>query len=109
MHHKNVPYWMLCMSLAHIHLRKIDWLMVHTACLVYLVSTVNGCCKKSLGIGGANSGHITNLKQSIFSFNIYGLAGKFKSQIKSATTGVYDSNKTLLQWDNTLLKDVNSC
>jgi len=37
------------------------------------------------------------------------LAGKFKSQIKSATTGVYDSNKTLLQWDNTLLKDVNSC
>ncbi len=32
----------------HRHLRKIDWLMAHTACLVYLVSTVSGCYKKPL-------------------------------------------------------------
>jgi len=46
--------------------------MAHTACLAYLVSTVNGCSKKSLGIGGASSGQITNLKQPILSFDIYG-------------------------------------
>jgi hypothetical protein len=46
--------------------------MAHTACLVCLVSAVNGCSKKSLGRAGASSVHITNLKQSIFSFDIYG-------------------------------------
>ncbi len=43
--------------------------MARTACLVCLVSTVNGCSMKkkeiSLEWGGASSGHITNLKQSI--------------------------------------------
>jgi hypothetical protein len=42
--------------------------MAHTICLVCVFITVNGCSKKiekSLGSGGANSEHITNLKQSI--------------------------------------------
>ncbi len=40
--------------------------MAHNTCLVCLISTVNGRSKKKLGLGGASSGHITNLKQSIF-------------------------------------------
>ncbi len=47
--------------------------MVHTACLVCFISTVNGHCKKQtkkqgkcLGRCGASSGHTTKLKQSIF-------------------------------------------
>jgi len=50
--------------------------MARPACLVCLFSTVNGCSKnkeKSLGSGGASSGHTTNLKQSIFYFDIYGM------------------------------------
>jgi hypothetical protein len=42
--------------------------MAHTTCLVCLISAVNGRNKKNLGIGGASSGHITNLKQSMFLF-----------------------------------------
>ena len=37
--------------------------------LVLLIATA----KKRIRKGGASSGHITNLKQSIFSFDIYGL------------------------------------
>jgi hypothetical protein len=33
-------------SLDHRHLRNIDCLMAHTACLVCFISTVNGCSKK---------------------------------------------------------------
>ncbi len=43
--------------------------MAHTTCLVCLISTVSGPCKKSkicLGKCGASSGHIIKLKQSIF-------------------------------------------
>ncbi len=57
--------WFL-IRLGHRHLRKIDWLMAHTTCLICLINTVNGCSRKSLGRGGASSGHIKNLKQSIF-------------------------------------------
>jgi hypothetical protein len=60
------------MFLWHRHLRKIDLLMACTACLVCLISTVSGCSKKKLKCG-ASSRHITNLKQSIFSFDINGL------------------------------------
>jgi hypothetical protein len=45
---------------AHRHLRKIDWFMACTACLVCLVSTVSGHCKNAHGRGSASSGHITN-------------------------------------------------
>ncbi len=38
--------FMLCS--VHRHLRKINWLMVHTACLVCPNSTVNGRIKKAL-------------------------------------------------------------
>jgi hypothetical protein len=49
--------------------------MAHTACLVCLISTFSGRSKKKEKKAkncGTRSGHITNLKQSIFSFNIYG-------------------------------------
>ncbi len=56
----------------HRHLSNIDCLMVHTACLVCLIRTVNGCSKKKPWKTSANSGHITDLKQSILeTFNIY--------------------------------------
>ncbi len=51
--------------------------MVHTACLVCFISTVNGPSKKKEEASyswkaGASSGHITNLKQSILeTFDIY--------------------------------------
>ncbi len=46
--------------------------MARTAYHVYFISTVNGCSKKSLVRWGANSRHITNLKQSILeTFDIY--------------------------------------
>jgi hypothetical protein len=56
----------------HRHLRDIDYLMAPTACLVCFISTVNGHIKKKGEKCGASSGHITNLKQYIFSFDIYG-------------------------------------
>ncbi len=61
---------------AHRHLSNIDCLMVHTACLVCFISTVNSHSKKEEKKSiktGASSGHITNVKQSILeSFDIYG-------------------------------------
>jgi hypothetical protein len=54
------------------HLRKIDWLMALTACLVCIVSTVSGRYKNALGKGTASSGHITKLEQSTFLLVIYG-------------------------------------
>ena len=47
---------------------KIDWLMADTTCLVCLICTVSGRCKKGkcLGRCGASSRHTTKLKQSIF-------------------------------------------
>ncbi len=54
----------------HRHLRII----AHTACLVCLISTVNGHSKKERKKGykcGASSGQITNLEQSFHSFDIY--------------------------------------
>ncbi len=59
----------LLSSHKHRHLRKIDWLMEITACLVCLICTVSGCskkCKNALVRCGASSGHITKLEQSIF-------------------------------------------
>ena len=53
----------------HRHLSSIDCLQVRTTCLVCFISTVNGHCqKKKPWKTGASSGHITNLKQSIFDF-----------------------------------------
>jgi hypothetical protein len=65
----------LCTWSAHRHLSNIDCLLAHAACLVCFISTVNGHTKKKRKKGskcGASSGHITNLEQSIFSFDIYG-------------------------------------
>ncbi len=45
----------------HRHLRKIDWLI---ACTVCLISTVSGCSKKGLKCG-ANGEHTKKLEQSI--------------------------------------------
>jgi hypothetical protein len=58
------------MVLNHRHLSNIDCLMVHTACLVCFISTVNGRSKKTttgkcLGKCGASSRRTTKLKQSI--------------------------------------------
>ncbi len=50
----------------HRHLRKKDWLMASTTCLVFLVSTVCGWCKNAIGRGSVSSGHITKLEQSTF-------------------------------------------
>jgi hypothetical protein len=59
----------------HRYLSKIDCLMARTAGLVCFISTVNGRSKKkkkkSPWKTGARSGHITNLKQSILTFDIY--------------------------------------
>ncbi len=51
--------------LYHRHLRKIDWLLACTACLVCIISTVSGCRKKLKMPSEDSSGHITKLKQSI--------------------------------------------
>jgi hypothetical protein len=40
--------------------------MMHTACLVCMVSTVSGCRKNALGRPSAKSRHITKLEQSTF-------------------------------------------
>jgi hypothetical protein len=40
--------------------------MAHTACLVCLVGTVNGCHKNAFGRGSARSMHKTKLEQSTF-------------------------------------------
>jgi hypothetical protein len=63
-----------CFRENHRHLRKIDGLMACTACQVCLISTVNGHSKKKRKRlkSGAGSGHITDLKQSSFSFDSYG-------------------------------------
>ncbi len=56
-------------SPAHRHLRKIDWLMAYTACLVCFISTASGHSKKAknaLGKCGASFRDITKLEQSIF-------------------------------------------
>jgi hypothetical protein len=45
--------------------------MAHTAYLVCFISTVNGHNQEKEKKYGASGGHITNLKQSIFSFEIY--------------------------------------
>ena len=55
----------------HRHLCNIDCLKACTACLVCFVSTVNGHCKKKPLKTGASSRHITNLKQSFWTFDIY--------------------------------------
>ncbi len=46
--------------------------MAHTAYLVCLISTVSGRSKKTEKCS-ASIKHITNLEQSIFSIDIYGL------------------------------------
>jgi hypothetical protein len=48
----------------HRHLRKINWLMARTSCLVCLVGTVSGCHKNALGKGSTSSQHITKFEQS---------------------------------------------
>jgi hypothetical protein len=45
--------------------------MACTACLVCFVSAVSGRSKNALGRRSANSGDITKLEQSRFSFDIY--------------------------------------
>jgi hypothetical protein len=44
--------------------------MARTACLVCFISTVNGHSKKKGYKCGSSSGHITNFKQSIFSYDM---------------------------------------
>ncbi len=61
------------MGMLHRHLSNVDCLMACTTSLVCFICAVNGRSKKSLGKTGASSGHITNLKQSILSFNMYGM------------------------------------
>ncbi len=53
-------------SLNHRYLKKIDILMACSACLVCLVSTVEGCHKNMLGRGSACSMHTTQIEQSTF-------------------------------------------
>jgi hypothetical protein len=68
---KLVNIIIICVCTSHRDLSNIDCLKACTACLVCFISTVNGHSKKRLKCGASN-GHIINLKQSIFSFNIYG-------------------------------------
>jgi hypothetical protein len=83
---KQQIHSMLSVSFKHRHIRIIDCLTAHTACLVCFISTVNGHNKKEEKkaiMGCASSGHITKLKQSILPFNIYGfklLLSYFKIQ-----------------------------
>ncbi len=61
----------------HRHLSNIDCLKAHTACLVSFISAVMAAAKKKKEKPpwktGTCSGHITNLKQSILTFDIYGI------------------------------------
>jgi hypothetical protein len=55
--------------------------MARTTCLVCFISTVNGHSKKKKEKRlkcGASSRHIANLKQSIFSFDIYDVQAQLK-------------------------------
>ncbi len=65
----------------HRHLRNIDCLMAHTTCLVCFINTVNGRSqkkkKKLPWKTGTSSRHITNLKQSILTFDIYSFGTTF--------------------------------
>jgi hypothetical protein len=45
----------------HIHLRKIDWLMEHTACPVCLISTVIGCGKEAKNAVEGTQQNLNNL------------------------------------------------
>jgi hypothetical protein len=47
--------------------------MACTTCLVCFISAVHVRSQKMPWKTGASSGHITNLKQSILSFDIYGM------------------------------------
>jgi hypothetical protein len=78
----------------HRHLSNIDCLTAHTACLVCIISTVNGCSKKKKSIKtGASSWHIKNLKQSILeTFDIY---------------EPFYKRKQLLEYQHFLLLNVN--
>ncbi len=51
---------------AHRHLNNIDCLMAHPTGLVCFISTVNDHIKKKPWKPSTSSGHLTNLKQSIF-------------------------------------------
>ncbi len=88
--HNELPSLLLFnVSWLHRHLSYIDCLMVHATCLVCFISTFNGRSKKKGKKCGASSRHITNLKQSIFSFDIYGwllLTTKVQSAIALTLT-----------------------
>ncbi len=68
----------------HRHLSNINCFTVHTACRVCFISTVNGRSKKERKEANktcTNSGHMTNLKQSILeTFDIYGYSCKIRHQ-----------------------------
>ncbi len=79
--------------------------MAHTAFLVCFIFTVNVHSKQKRKKGckcGAISGHITNLKQSIFSFDIYGLM----SVIDNCKPATYYA--ILLICDNNLRSIINN-
>jgi hypothetical protein len=67
----------MLIGVSHRHLSNIDCLTARTSCLVCFISTVNGNNKKkekkakNVALLGGSSRHITNLKQSIFSSDIY--------------------------------------
>jgi hypothetical protein len=69
------PFLSPVVTCHHRHLSNIDCLTMRTACLVCFISTINGLSKnkrKKPIKSGTRSGHITNLKQSIFeTFDIY--------------------------------------
>jgi len=69
---RMLAYHASIVSSAHRHLRKIDWLMAHTACRVCLISTVNGRGKKKekkAKIVALVAGH--NKPQAIYFFFRY--------------------------------------
>ncbi len=59
--------WLWVQYFTHRHqIKKIDWWMPITACLVCLASTTSGCHKNTFGSASASSGHIAKLEQSTF-------------------------------------------
>ncbi len=58
----------IAMNWVHRHLSNIDCSMAHTTCLVCLLVLLMAKAKKKPRKTSNSSGHITNLKQSIFDF-----------------------------------------
>jgi hypothetical protein len=88
----------------HRHLSNIDWWMTRTAGLVCLISTVNGHIKKRNlpWKTSASSGHIANLKQSIFVFRYVWSCRTQNINITLGSNALSDFKESFSFWIKTI-------